>query len=287
MELIFTSFTNIAGCSFLIWFTGYCTEALVTMSSKNSVPRSKVKCVIRYLIRRNVDRALCMRVKRYLQYVVSELPERQIDPSILDQVSMSLRAELLCVTIGTQLKVFPLFQRIEQRALEKLSLLSEVDVYTSEDIIESHGQLASGLFVIVQGSVQVSNAKIQHTREIRQNEYFGQTSLFRDEVRVGTVVALEVTEIVHLGKESLERLADVYPGLKVEMGIISAKLANGDFRTLWTTKESWEKEYMIASEDDLMHSSHAVEEDSGFGVQMHSGRNSLARTPSSLAQSQR
>ena len=53
--------------------------------------------VMRYLRRRKTPKALCLRVKRYLQYVITELPERQIDQSILDQVSVSLRAELLGV----------------------------------------------------------------------------------------------------------------------------------------------------------------------------------------------
>jgi CRP-like cAMP-binding protein len=161
-----------------------------------------------------------------------------------------------------------MFQKIETRALEKLSLLSEVVVYTADDIIESHGQIASGLYVIVQGSVQISNAKIMHTRELLQNDYFGQTALFRDEVRVGTVVALEVAEIVHLMRQSLERLTDVYPGLKVEMSTIATRLSNDEYRILYTTKEMWEKEYQLATDDDLrMLGSLKDPEDSAFGLQ--------------------
>ena len=42
------------------------------------------------------------------------------------QVSDSLRAELQCVTIGTQLRHFPLFQDTGTKALAKLSVLAEV-----------------------------------------------------------------------------------------------------------------------------------------------------------------
>ena len=91
-----------------------------------------------------------MRVKKYLHYVISELSERQIDHTILDQVSVSLKAELLSVTIGEQLKHFPVLANTSSKAMEKLSLLSEVLVQTSGDMLESDGQLATGLYVVVQ-----------------------------------------------------------------------------------------------------------------------------------------
>ena len=135
-ELLFNSLTNILGAVLFIQFTGHATEMLVKVSSRRSIPRGKVKMVMRYLRKRKTPKHLCLRVKKYLQYVITELADRQIDHTILDQVSMSLRAELLFVTIGTQLKHFPLFRNTSDRAMEKLSLLSEVMVQTAGDVIE-------------------------------------------------------------------------------------------------------------------------------------------------------
>ena len=150
-EILFNCLTNILGAILFIQFTGTFIDALVKISSKKTIPRGKVKMVMRYLRKRKTPKHLCLRVKKYLQYVITELSDRQIDHTILDQVSVSLKAELLSATVGQQLKHFPLFMSTSSRAVEKLSLLSEVVVQTSGDVLESDGQLATGLYVVVQG----------------------------------------------------------------------------------------------------------------------------------------
>jgi CRP-like cAMP-binding protein len=244
-ELLFNCLTNVMGAMIFMQFCGVITDALVKISAKSAIPRGKIKMVMRYLRKRKTPKHLCMRVKKYLHYVISELSERQIDHTILDQVSVSLKAELLSVTIGEQLKHFPVFQNTASRAMEKLSLLSEVLVQTSGDILESDGQLATGLYVIVQGEVFIKNEKICHERYVTSEGYFGQTSLFRSEVRKGFVVSETVTEMIHLTRKAMKKLQEIYPGVQVEIEHISSQLRQGNFDILCTTREEWEKEFEL------------------------------------------
>ena len=201
--------------------------------------------VMRYLRKRKTPKHLCLRVKKYLQYVITELADRQIDHTILDQVSMSLRAELLFVTIGTQLKHFPLFRNTSDRAMEKLSLLSEVMVQTSGDIIESDGQLATGFYVVVHGEVLIKNSRARHERRVTDEHFFGQTTIFRSEVRKGYAITMNVSEMVHLTKTAMMKLQRIYPGIRVEVERIAQLLDEDMFHVISITKALWEKEYEL------------------------------------------
>ena len=201
--------------------------------------------VMRYLRKRKTPKHLCLRVKKYLHYVITELSDRQIDHTILDQVSVSLKAELLSATVGQQLKHFPLFMSTSSRAVEKLSLLSEVVVQTSGDVLESDGQLATGLYVVVQGEMHIKNTKVDHERYVNNEGYFGQTTIFRAEVRKGFVLTNTVTEMVHLTRKAMKKLQDIYPGVRVEVEHISLQLRQENFEILCTTREEWQKEYEL------------------------------------------
>ena len=95
------------------------------------------------------------RVKRYLQYTFSDTTQ-QLDTSIMNHISESLKAELKCVTIGAQLQHFELFAHTSSKTLAKLAALCEELIFTVSEMIEAAGQTASGLSIVIQGYVAES-----------------------------------------------------------------------------------------------------------------------------------
>jgi len=175
--------------------------------------------------------------------------DRLIDETVLDEVSVSLRAELLSVTIGVHLRNFPLFKDIADSAMGKLSVVSQVMVLTKGDVIESDGQIVTGLHVIVQGEVFIQNEQRNHERRLSHAGFFGQTSMIRAEVRRGNAFAMaeNVVEIVSLSRTSFMKVVDFFPQVGMEVSCIEEQLNEGHFEILHTTKTEWEKEYDLES----------------------------------------
>ena len=51
--------------------------------------------------------------------------------------------------------------------------------------------------------------------------------------------------MVHLTTKAIDKLQDIYPGVRVEVDHISAQLQDGNYEILCTTKEEWQKEYEL------------------------------------------
>merc|ERR1719387_1352973 len=156
LELAFTILADITGSLMFIRFTAQFTEMLVKLGGRNSESRGKVKVVLRYLRSRGIQKDLYYRVKRYLQYTFSDT-SRQLDTSIMSHISESLKGELKCVTIGAHLQHFELFRQTSSKTLAKLAALCEELIFTVAEMIEAAGQTASGLSIVIQGYVKISD----------------------------------------------------------------------------------------------------------------------------------
>ena len=131
----------------------------------------------------------------------------------MNHISESLKAELKCVTIGAQLQHFELFAHTSSKTLAKLAALCEELIFTVSEMIEAAGQTASGLSIVIQGYVKITNSDQSHVRRISNPGYFGQTSLFRHEMWKCSVYSETVSEIVRLSRTSLHSLIDIYPNM--------------------------------------------------------------------------
>merc|ERR1711937_797238 len=116
----------------------------------------------------------------------------------------------MCVMVGGQLRHFPLFSATEEKVLAKLSTYCDVITCGQGDTIEYDGEATLGLFLISEGQVTITNCE-GGMRSLGVRGYFGQTSLFRAEVRRGYVKADQLTELVHLSREQLKGFMAIYP----------------------------------------------------------------------------
>jgi hypothetical protein len=231
------------GAIVLIFFTARFTDLLVRIGAEKKASRSKVKEVLQYLRGRGIPLHLRVRVKRYLQHVVSA-QSRQIDATMLDKVSASLRAELMCVMVGGQLRHFPLFSGTEEKVLAKLSTYCDVITCGQGDTIEYDGESTLGLFLVSEGQVTVINVDGK-TRVLGVHGYFGQTSLFRMEVRRGSVRADQLTELVHLSRDALQAFMSIYPNIERQFSAIAEALHAGNYEAVYEDKHIWARELEI------------------------------------------
>jgi hypothetical protein len=248
-EVLVKALCDCIGAIVLIFFTARFTDLLVRIGAEKKASRSKVKEVLQYLRGRGIPLHLRVRVKRYLQHVVSA-QSRQIDATMLEKVSASLRAELMCVMVGGQLRYFPLFSGTEEKVLAKLSTYCDVITCGQGDTIEYDGEQTLGLFMVSEGQVTIVNADGK-ARILGEHGYFGQTSLFRMEVRRGTVRADQLTELVHLSRDALQAFMGIYPILERQFSAIAAALHAGRYDAVYEDEAVWARELEIMEDPGL------------------------------------
>jgi len=119
-------------------------------------------------------------------------------------------------TVTERLNNVSIFAPLSDEETERLALASTVRVYAPGEAIVRMGQEGRSMFVIMRGSVEVqvpqgSATKVLNT--LRENDYFGEMSLLTGEPRTATVVAIEETEVLQIGKTALKPIFAANPEL--------------------------------------------------------------------------
>jgi hypothetical protein len=163
----------------------------------------------------------------------------------MSHISESLKGELKCVTIGAHLQHFDLFAHTSSKTLAKLAALCEELIFTVSEMIEAAGQTASGLSIVIQGYVKITDQHIGYVRRISNPGYYGQTSLFRHEMWKCSVISETVSEVVRLSRSSLHSLIDIYPNMGDQYFEIREQLDTGNFMMVGTNSDEWGKELQL------------------------------------------
>lgn len=88
----------------------------------------------------------------------------------------------------TPLQSIPLFSEIGTRDLKRLVAAGRRRSYRPREEIVREGARGVGLFVILEGEVEVRSGG-RHVADLAAGTYFGELSLFEDVPRNGTIVA--------------------------------------------------------------------------------------------------
>ena len=120
------------------------------------------------------------------------------------------------------LKNIPIFADVPESALcDFISVCEELAFNKGRNIL-SGGQINSYLYIIVNGSVQVTDGK-EVLYEVGSQELFGQISALSPSVIESNAVALEDTIILRISSENLYEMMSLHPS--IAKGIIKT-LAN-------------------------------------------------------------
>jgi CRP/FNR family transcriptional regulator, cyclic AMP receptor protein len=100
-----------------------------------------------------------------------------------------------------------LFQGISKRDLYGLSRRVEIRKYRSGDLIFSYGDVGSSMYIVAKGTVNIylpiENSTPLSLKDLGCGEHFGELSLFDDEPRSASAVALAEVDLIELTRETL------------------------------------------------------------------------------------
>jgi CRP/FNR family transcriptional regulator, cyclic AMP receptor protein len=144
-----------------------------------------------------------------------------------------LRAESL-------LEGIPLFREVPRHHLRELARFARSEHFASGDVIVRMGDPGSTLYVVKTGRVNVlrdqeGGAGIT-LATFGPGEFFGELSIFDGERRSATVIAIEDTETVTLGRFDLMRVVGHNPQIGLSLlKSLSARLRETDARLVDAT----------------------------------------------------
>jgi CRP/FNR family transcriptional regulator/CRP/FNR family cyclic AMP-dependent transcriptional regulator len=138
------------------------------------------------------------------------------------------------------LEGIPLFSEIPRHHLRELAQFARTESYASGDVIVRMGEPGSTLYVVKTGSVNVVRDQESgpgvSLATFGPGEFFGELSIFDGERRSATVIALEDTETVTLGRFDLMRVVSHNPQIGLSLlKSMSARLRETDARLVDAT----------------------------------------------------
>jgi CRP-like cAMP-binding protein len=107
--------------------------------------------------------------------------------------------------LADSLRRVPILAALKEEHLDMLGKLANRRTFNPGEVIIRQGDPGAGLFVIIEGSVEVTYRERPSRPEINLNtlvkgEFFGEMSLIDGYPRSATVTALEETQVVELDR---------------------------------------------------------------------------------------
>ncbi len=119
------------------------------------------------------------------------------------------------------LKYVPIFSELKDEILAKIEEAGIIRNYKKDTVILNEFYEGTGLFIIVEGSVKVTENDIEGKEIIlqllTQHEYFGEMSLIDGKKPSANVVAMEDCIMFFLSREEFMKLMKEYPEITVAL----------------------------------------------------------------------
>ena len=118
-----------------------------------------------------------------------------------------------------QLKKIPMFSELQARELAAIGSIARERSFQAGAVIIQEGTVGESLFLILRGRVSVvkdmGSPSPMNLAEIGPDEWFGEMALFDREPRSASVVALEDTELLELGRFEFEEIMREFPRIAI------------------------------------------------------------------------
>lgn len=110
----------------------------------------------------------------------------------------------------------PLFSVLDEDEIKTLIHIAEERSFASNELIVREGDVATRLFLILRGQVEIKRRGKSIAR-LGRGQFFGETTLARDEARSADVVALEQTDCIALTRLQMEEQMEANPEISIKL----------------------------------------------------------------------
>ena len=131
---------------------------------------------------------------------------------------------------STSLGDVPLFSGISADSMSRLVAVAGEQEFAPGQFIVRQGQVGTGLYVIVDGSVRVLRGADDELATLKSGDFFGELSVIDQQPRNASVQAAEPTTVLAVASWDLLALLENDPALALNLikGLVARVRATGD-----------------------------------------------------------
>jgi CRP-like cAMP-binding protein len=144
-------------------------------------------------------------------------------PAVLEDLVRFARRRMVANLISTS----PVFRQLEEPERLEVVRAFETRVARAGEVVIEEGTPPRGLFLVLEGEVEVSKVDASGDRVVlaylREGDVVGEIALIEDGLTTATVTASERSVLLHLPKSKFEALVQAHPALEAYLQKISAE----------------------------------------------------------------
>lgn len=169
------------------------------------------------------------------------------------------------------LKRVPLFSKIEDKELEKITEISHLKKYRKDEDIFSEGEVGDALYILVSGVVKVfrtsSDGRIKTLALLQKGDFLGEMAILEKEIRSANVRAVEDAEMLVINRRDFEASLTTNPQIAFKiMETLCARLRDADKQIESLTFQNVSGRLVIALLD--LAEKHGVQAEKGIKIDM-------------------
>ncbi len=169
------------------------------------------------------------------------------------------------------LKRVPLFSKIEDKELEKITEISHLKKYRKDEDIFSEGEVGDALYILVSGVVKVfrtsSDGRIKTLALLQKGDFLGEMAILEKEIRSANVRAVEDAEMLVINRRDFEVSLTTNPQIAFKiMETLCARLRDADKQIESLTFQNVSGRLVIALLD--LAEKHGVQTEKGIKIDM-------------------
>ena len=132
------------------------------------------------------------------------------------------------------LKNVPIFEDLSNREIQNIARIAYQRRYTEDEIVIHEGQNAAGMYIVMDGKVEVTreleDGTLLHLATLADGEFFGDVGLLDSSPRTATVTAISDSRIIGFFRPELLELMDSNPKLASKVIFKLAQILAARFR---------------------------------------------------------
>ena len=124
----------------------------------------------------------------------------------------------------------PLFAGISDESMSRLAAVAGEQEFAAGQFIVRQGQVGSGLYVVIDGSVNVVRGADELVATLKPGDFFGELSVIDQQPRNASVQAAQATTCLAVASWDLLALLEQDPALSLNLikGLVARIRATGD-----------------------------------------------------------
>jgi len=172
--------------------------------------RERIARIKLFMSNKNLSPELAERVLQYYDQLWSR-KEGLEEESILEDLPKNLRTEVAFHMNGEIIRKVPFFADATQGFISELVNLLSPEIYSPGEFIVKYGDLASEMYFIKNGVVEVISAANEVLAKLSDGSFFGEIALLYESKRTASIKASSYCDIYVLRKRDLEKVLRRYP----------------------------------------------------------------------------